>query len=125
MSSPIAWTDVTGAFPEINTATLAGKLPVPAQNVILTNVNGPGLSVSNFDGEDGTQTHDARLLLAAHMATMVLRRGTGLISSQSEGGASQSYIYPWANPLMLHLTSYGQLLAQMIAGTAARAGDLV
>lgn len=125
MTSPIAWTDVTGAWPEINVATLGGKIPLGAQTVYLTWVNGPGINTANFDGEDGQFTKDARILLAAHMATLGLRRGAGLIASQSEGGASQSYIYPWANPRMLHLTSYGQMLTQMIMGTAARAGALV
>lgn len=123
--SGITWNNVTDAFPELNTATLAGKIPAMAQSVILTNVNGPGLAAGNFDGETGSMTRDARILLAAHMATLILRRGAGLIASQSEGGAAQSYIYPWMNPRMLHLTSYGQILVQMITGTAARAGALV
>jgi hypothetical protein len=125
MASPIRWTDVTHAWPEIAVATDGGKIPFGAQQVYLTLVNGPSIAVGNFDGEDGTMTRDARILLAAHLATMGLRRGTGLLASQSEGGASQSYIYPWTNPRMLYLTSYGQMFAQMIMGTAARAGTLV
>lgn len=121
----IQWTDVTDAWPDIAVATTGGKIPTAAQTIYLTLVNGPMLNVGVFDGEAGQMTRDARILLAAHLATLGLRRGAGLIASQSEGGASQSYIYPWTSPRMLQLTSYGQMFSMMAMGTAARAGDLV
>lgn len=120
MASPITWKDVVGFAPELNT------VGSPAQNIILSIVNGAGLNVDNFGGEDASLTKDARILYAAHIATLQKRKGTGgLIASQSEGGASQSYAYPWLSLRLLHATSYGMLLAQMIQGTPARAGMLV
>ena len=66
------------------------------------------------------------MFYAAHMATLAARRGvSGAISSQSEGGASQSYWMGFLNPRLLHLTGYGQMLIQIIMGTPARAGVLV
>lgn len=115
----ILWADVTGEASE-----LAGVGPV-AQTVILSVVNGAGLNTANFGGEDADLTRAARILLAAHMATMNERKGTGALSSQSEGGASQSYWMGFANPRALHLTGYGQMLVQIIMGTGARAGLLV
>ena len=107
----------------------AGELATvgtPAQNVILSIVNGAGINVNNFGGEDAPLTRDARILYAAHIATIQRRKGNGgLISQQTEGGASQSYIYPWIGFKFLPATSYGLILAQIIQGTAARAGTLV
>lgn len=121
----IVWTDVTGAFPELAAATTAGRIPLPLQTVWLTIAN-TQIAVANFDFEGGPVTNSARLLLAAHLATIGLKRGApGAVSSQSEGGASQSYWMGFASPRMLHTTGYGQALVQLIMGTPARAGAIV
>jgi hypothetical protein len=116
----IIWSDVTDEAPELATGTSAG-----AQTLILAIVNGAGLNVSNFGGEASDLTKAARVFLAAHMATLARRRGvSGAVSSQSEGGVSQSYAN-LANPRTLDLTSYGNLLRGLALGTPARAGTLV
>lgn len=116
----ILWTDVSECFAELATAPLA------MQMLALVTVNGGGLAADNFDGEAGTMTRTARIFLAAHIATLAMRRGqAGAISSQSEGGVSQSYGLSLANPRVLDLTSYGNLFRQLVMGTGARAGLLV
>ena len=119
----IRWDDVGGPN---GFATELAVVPPTAQIVILSVVNGTGLAADNFGGEEADLTKTARILLAAHMGTLVLRQGLGgAIASQSEGGASQSYWNAWINPRALHLTSYGQMLMGIISGTPARAGILV
>ena len=111
---------MTGVAPELSSG------PTGAQSVFLSIANGAGINVANFGGEDASLTRDARIFLAAHFATLQRRRGAGgAISSQSEGGASQSYWMGFASPRLLHLTSYGQMLIQIIMGTPARAGTLI
>jgi hypothetical protein len=121
----ITWSNVCDACVEIKAATPA-QLPFLAQSTILTVVNGSGISISNFGGEGSQMLTDARILLAAHMATMWMRRGvSGAITSQSEGGASQAYALGLKNPRVLDLTSYGMLFRQLAMGSAARAGLLL
>lgn len=125
MSSPIAWVDVTSAFAsDLKLAAVS----VPAQTVYLSIVNGSGLNVYNFGGENTDLTRSARIFLAAHYATLGNRAGAGVsgpITAQGEGDANQSYWFGWQNPAMLYLTGYGQMLIQLIKGTPARAGTLV
>lgn len=117
----ITWTDVT-SLPDTALATIT----VLFQNLILEIVNTTGISVKNFGGEAAAKTKLARVLLAAHMATMLLRRGIGgAVASQSEGGVSQSMAQILPNPSALDLTAYGQALRGLSAGTPARAGMLV
>lgn len=116
----ITWQDVSDAAVE-----LAG-LPAAFTIMILAFVNGgTGLDVNNYDGEGGPKTFAARVFLAAHFGTMLLRKGVGgAITHQSEGGASQAYLIHWKNPAILDTTSYGQMLHAMTLGTPARAGFL-
>jgi hypothetical protein len=119
----IVWTDVSGAFP--GDASIVNAA-VPAQTITLSIVNGSGLDAANFGGEEADLTKSARIFYAAHIATLIARRGIGGgIASQSEGQASQSYWNAFASPRLLHTTGYGQLLAQLIMGTPARAGALL
>lgn len=116
----ILWTDVVGEAGELSTT------PALAQTAILMLVNTTGVSTANFGGEDAIKTRMARIMLAAHMATMLRRRGVaGGISSQSEGGVSQSYYVGLANPRALDLTGYGQIFRLLCSGTPARAGALL
>lgn len=99
-----------------------------AQATILAVVNGTGLNVCIFGGEGSPTLQMARALYAAHLATLAGRGAFGIsgpITSQTEGGASQTYGWPWGqNPPLLMLTGYGQALAQLIRGTSAYAGFL-
>lgn len=116
----IIWSDVTGIAPEMSTTSLG------AQTLWLALVNGPMINVENFGGEDKDLTKAARILLAAHFETMRRRRGVaGTISSQSEGGVSQSYATSLMSPRVLDQTSYGQNFRLCAMGTGARAGQLV
>ena len=118
----INWSNVEAEAGELK----GGVVSDLAQLVILSVVNGAGLSAENFGGEDAKLTRAARILLAAHMATLMLRRGVaGSVTSQSEGGVSQAYALALANPRVLDLTSYGNLLRQLAMGTPARAGLVV
>jgi hypothetical protein len=116
----ITWADVTAVAPELTST------PAAAQTLFLSIVNGDGLSVSNFGGEEADLLKAARIFLAAHLGTVLKRRGAGGgIASQTEGGASQSYWYGFANPSVWDTTSYGQMLRTLTMGTPARAGFLV
>lgn len=123
MPNPISWSDVSDVASELALTTQGGQLPPAAALMILAFVNSNGINTAVFDGEAGDKTFAARVLLAAHYATMVLRKGVGgVITSQSEGEAAQAYMIPWKNPSALDLTSYGQMLRGMAGGTPARAG---
>jgi len=125
--SAILWSDITGTPPAVGIASeLVALSDVPAQTLILLLVNTTGINAANFGGEDATKTKLARILLAAHMATMFLRRGiAGAVASQSEGGVSESYANIVANPKTWDQTSYGSVLRTITAGTPARAGLLI
>lgn len=114
----ITWTNVTDAAPELSVT------PAAFQTIILSVVNGTGLNAANFGGEEADKTKLARVMLAAHYGTLQRRRGTGGgISSQSEGGVSQSYA-AMSSAQALEQTSYGQMFKMLCAGTPARAGFL-
>lgn len=117
----ITWTNVTDAAPE-----LAAFSNVNAQNAVLNEVN-TTINVVPLGGEDSIKTFNARVYLAAHIATLLRRRGiAGVRSSESAGPVSESF-----SPILLPqygayaMTSYGVLYAQEIASTAHRAGFLV
>lgn len=119
----ITWSDVSDAAPELLTTSQGGPVPPAATIFILAFVNANGFNVNAFDGEAGNKTFAGRVLLAAHFATMMLRKGVGgAISSQTEGGAAQSYLIPWRTPSALDVTSYGQMFRALASGSAARAG---
>lgn len=123
----VIWSDITGTPPATGIAPeLVALNDVLAQTLILLLVNTTGINVANFGGEDAVKTKMARILLAAHMATMFLRRGTsGAIASQSEGGVTESYANIVARPQTWDQTSYGSVLRTLVAGTPARAGLLI
>ena len=120
----ITWTDVTDYAAE-----LAVYTSVNGQNIILNVVNGSGLDASNFGGENAPKTKLARVLLAAHYATMTLQSAggvTGPVTSRTEGGVSESYgNFTMTNTVALDATEYGQLFRLLCSGTEARAGILV
>lgn len=118
----IVWTDVTDEAGEF----ISPATPIGAQTLLLSIVNGAGVNVDNFGGEDADLTKAARVFYCAHLETLRRRRGlAGAIQSQSEGGASQSYWMGFMSPRFLYLTGYGLMLAQICMGTPARAGLLV
>lgn len=119
----IVWADVTGFAGELATGVSAG-----AQTLIIDYVN-TTLKVCGFGAEDSPKVKLARILLAAHMATLTKRRGNavGARTSQSSGGVSESFatlnLPDWA--AMYAATSYGGLYAQLLSGSAFRAGLLL
>lgn len=86
----ITWTDVTNHF-----AAQSG-VASGARTDILAHVNGYGIAVSKFDGEDGTLTKLARVYLAAHFGALELRGvgGAGQVTQMSEAGVSISFAQP-------------------------------
>lgn len=118
----IDWTTVVEEAPASELATFAPG----AQFIVLEYVN-TKLVVSGFDGEDGVKTRLARIYLAAHMATMLKRKGiAGARSAQSAGGVSESFSIPTMPWLGIYAqTSYGQLFAMIAGSSAHRAGLLL
>lgn len=115
--SAIVWKEVTEMATELD-----GKLGVLAQNGILAIVNGY-LNVAGWGGETSALLHQARIYLAAHYATLQIRRGvSGSIQSQSMGGVSQAYASPIQSTSFLSTTSYGQLYLTLARTRGFRAG---
>lgn len=116
----ITWTNVTDEAPELSTISVNG------QNALLLYVN-TILAVDGFGGETSQRLFQARVLLAAHMATMLRRKGiSGFLSEQHAGPVGESFgafIYPMFGEFAL--TSYGTLFGMVCRGTAHRAGLLV
>lgn len=118
--SAIVWSDVIAEAGELN-----GKMSDAAQVGILAYVNN-NLNAAGYDGENGPQTKLARIYLAAHMATLSLRRGfAGSAQSMSAGPLSISYAQFANLRSPFDTTSYGVLLRGLTAGSAHRAGLLV
>lgn len=118
----ISWNDVVEGAPSPELATFA-----PGAQIVLLDFVNTKLVVTGFDGEDGVKTRLARIYLAAHMATMLKRKGAaGARSSQSAGGVSESFSIPNMPWLGLYAqTSYGQLYAMIAGSSAHRAGLLL
>jgi hypothetical protein len=114
----IIWEQVAHVAPELS------DLDGYAQELILAYAN-TALAIDNFGGEDSRKLEYARVLVAAHMGTMVLRRGVaGPLTAESMGGVSETYAFPqWARHW--DLTSYGTLFLTIVKGTAARAGTVL
>lgn len=94
----IAWSDVIAFAPELTSA------PVTMQTAVLARVNA-GCPVEVW----GDSADYGRSMQAAHLATMLLRRGAvGAVSSQTAGPVSQSYAAPLAGAPYWAGTSYGQ-----------------
>jgi hypothetical protein len=117
MASPIAWTEVTSAFPEL------GSVTSDYGEFVITYINSSALDVSNFGGEDAPKTRLARMYLAAHFAATVLRGiAPGPLTGEREGDISRSYGVPRMDWQELQLTAYGQAYCALIQSTPARAG---
>lgn len=113
----IAWSDVTAIAAALSTAS-AGL-----QAMVLAYVNGDGVNVDAFDGEDGEVTKLARATLAAHLgSTFSFGAAGGPLSSQSAGGLSRAFSTWSGSRSALAITRYGQTflaLARAGAGGAA------
>ncbi len=116
--SAITWANVTDEAPELATGISSN-----AQAAILDLVN-TKLVTAGYDGEDGRKTFFARVYSAAHMATLLKRRGfAGFRSSQSAGPVAESFAQVQLPRLGSYgLTSYGILLEMITASSAHRAG---
>lgn len=114
----ITWSNVTDEASELLTFT-----NVNAQNAILNYVN-TVLAVEGFGGEDSVKTFQARVFLAAHMITMLRRRGAaGIKTGQTAGPLSETFaLLPLVRFGTFSTTSYGQLYAQVCRASAHRAG---
>lgn len=119
--SQITWTDVTD-----EAAELANGVSFNTQTVLLDYVN-TKIRTDGLDGEAGRKTFLARVYLAAHMATLLKRRGiAGTVTSQSAGPVSESLsllTLPWLG--VYSTTSYGVLYAMIVQSSAHRAGALL
>ena len=121
MSTPITWVDVTAIAPE-----LAGSaLTTAAQDAILAFVNEAFVTGDATMGEG--QLRLARINLAAHVATLEKRRGSGAAGpmiAESMGQVSRTY----ANIVQQRLftgTSYGQVLDMLLRTSLARLPSVI
>lgn len=117
----INWTNVTDEAPELATGT-----SVNAQNALLLYVN-TILAVDGFGGEANQRLFLARVYLAAHMATMLRRRGIAGFTSEKHAGPVGESFGMIQLPMLgeFGMTSYGVLYMTVCRGTAHRAGLLV
>lgn len=115
----IIWEDVSGVAPELG----GTRLSFIAQDMILQLAN-TYLAVDNWGGEASPKLKMGRAYVAAHFATMQLRRGIpGAIASSSAGELARSYATPMLNTnSTFQLTGYGILFIQLAKTTPARAG---
>lgn len=104
----IVWNpDVTDEAAELAT------LSVGTQNAVLAIVN-QYFNPDKFGGVDGVDYKTVRVLMAAHMATILIRRGaTGQVTSSSAGGLARSFS-TMMTPAGLGVTGYGSLLDMML-----------
>lgn len=103
----IIWSDVTAFAPEL-AAVAAG-----AQTDLLAYVNGDGVAVDVFGGEDSPTTRLARIYLAAHVATVGrFGAGAGPLTSHSAGGLSRSFAQ-FSGGGLIGTTGYGRLFLQL------------
>lgn len=107
----IEWSDVTDIAGELANA------PGGMQDAVLIVVNG-WFEESKFGGEGSDELTNVRALMAAHLATVLMRRGaTGQVTSSSAGGLSRSFS-TMMTPSGLGVTSYGSLLDLVISSKA-------
>jgi hypothetical protein len=117
----IDWDSVLEVAPDATATAALTACPLPLRVCILAHVNGYGVAVDVFDGEDGEETGRARRYLAAHMATMLMAGSgaaavAGPIVSESEGGISRSYANVVAESGVsseLDRSAYGSVFKQM------------
>lgn len=96
----ISWSNVAAIAPELST------VGTDTQNAILAQVNG---DISDDAWPSDSKADRARAWLAAHLATLVARAGSGgAVQSESVGSVSRSYaISVAAGANELGSTSYG------------------
>ena len=117
MSAPaLTWFDVTSFAPELCKGVQIAPI---SQALILGTVN---TIVS--EGVWGDVTTQARVLYAAHMATLQKRRGQpGAASQRSMGGISEAFgVTGPLSASFLSLTSYGQSYLGLAKTRRFRAG---
>lgn len=117
MATPdLTWFDVISFAPELLKGAI---IPGISQNLILGTVN-TIVTEANW----GLLTTQARVLYAAHMATLEKRKGLpGAASSRSMGGISESFgMGTVTSSSFLSLTSYGQLYLGLAKTRKFRAG---
>src|SRR5262245_17083854 len=109
----ISWTNVTDIAPELSTVALA------TQTALLEQVNEEEISDDNWPSE--AKADRARAYLAAHLATLINRRGSaGAVMSESVGSVSRAYstsVAAGANEL--GSTSYGMNYERLCHNVAA------
>lgn len=122
--SAIVWSDVLAHAP--NDASLQGYASVTGQTDLLDFVNNT-TNVSLLDTETGYKTRLARIYMAAHLATMELRRGAaGMLSGTTAGPLSRQYmLLQGMTKSELSLTSYGCNYLAIIKRSAARGGAVL
>jgi hypothetical protein len=107
----IAWSDVVAQAPELaTTATLAQTGILAVANV--------RLNLSIFDGESGPTTYLARVLYAAHLASLIRLGVSGPLIGESAGGLSRTYAAPFLQRSKLALTGYGNALLAIMPPAA-------
>lgn len=114
----INWANVLEVAAELTT------VPLALQTSILAHVNGNGVAVDVFDGEDGTDTKLARQYKAAHMGAMTAEDaggGAGPIISETEGAISRTYANLVTSSSDLGMTKYGRAFQMMCRMHAAGA----
>lgn len=118
----IVWSDVTAHAGELTTR----YTNTTAQNDLLDLVNNT-TNVSLIDTESGFKTRLARIYMAAHLATMELRKGAaGVLTEQSAGPLRRGYqLLQGMTKSELSLTSYGCNYLAIIKRSAARGGAVL
>lgn len=116
----LLWSDVSALIPEMST------IPDPVQVAVLEYIN-DALAADFFGGEDSITYKNARIYLAAHVATLSTAGSSapgGPVIAESEGGLSRSYavILAVASCSTHPETSYGRLYDSLVRGSAGRAG---
>lgn len=105
---------------------LASYTNTTGQTDILNFVNNT-TNVNLLDTESGYKTRLARIYMAAHLATMELRKGaSGLLSEKSVGPLRRGYQHlEGMTKSELSLTSYGCNYLAIIKRSAARGGMIL
>lgn len=121
----IAWEDVTAHASDLTT------LDESAQDDVLAYVN-DNVDPAKFGGETASRLKLARIFLAAHLGTVILRKGTptaGPVTSETVGEVSRTYgLFAGATPgsgVDLSTTGWGREYLALIRRTAASRGPLV
>ena len=115
----IAWSDVESFAADLS------AVDADAQTDILAWVN-DALVVADFGGETGPKLRLARIYLAAHSGTIVLRGGSGAagpVVSESAGPLSRTYAagVVSASDSLLDTTSWGKMFSLLVRTSPARA----